>query len=374
MCKVMLVFGTRPEAIKMAPVYHAFAKENDFEVKVVTTGQHTDLLQQVIDAFHIQVDYDLKIMKEKQGVSYIVSSILERLPSVLENEKPDIVLVHGDTSTSFAAALATFNLQIPVGHVEAGLRTNNKYFPFPEEMNRRLTGQIADIHFAPTQMNKENLNREGIIENVYVVGNTIVDAIALTVGKDYIFHNDILNRIDFSSNRYILVTAHRRENWGRNIGMLCQAIKDISEKYKDIRFIWPVHANPVVKNQIYALCETCDNIILMDSLDVFDTHNLIERCYMIVTDSGGIQEEGTALGKPVLVFREETERMEAIAAGVARLIGTSYNGVMQNVEEILDNPNLYEKMAQASDVFGNGTTSSCIVKYVRGFLNGRKNI
>lgn len=369
MKKIMLIFGTRPEAIKMAPVYKAFRNEKDFETKVVTTGQHTDLLQQVIEAFHVHVDYDLKIMKEKQGVSYIISSILERLPAVLESEKPDIVLVHGDTSTSFAAALAAFNLQIPIAHVEAGLRTNNKYFPFPEEMNRRLTGQLADIHFAPTKMNQDNLNKEGIYQNVYVVGNTIVDAISYTVKPDYVFRNEALNSIDFQKSKYILVTAHRRENWGENIGMLCRAIKELTARYQNIKFIWPVHANPIVKNQVYELCGNCNDIILMDSLDVFDTHNLINRCYMIVTDSGGIQEEAAALGKPVLVFRKETERKEAVLAGVAKLMGTSYDDVLRHIQEILDDDELYERMAKSSDVFGRGTTSDEIVAYIRGYLN-----
>lgn len=373
MDKIILIFGTRPEAIKMAPVYRAFMKNDNFQVKVVITGQHTDLLKQVIDAFDIHVDYDLKIMKEKQGVSYIVSSILDRLPSVLEGEKPDIILVHGDTSTSFAAALAAFNLQIPVAHVEAGLRTNHKYFPFPEEMNRRLTGQIAELHFAPTQQNKKNLSREGIEKNVYVVGNTIVDALKMTVKDGYVFNEPRLNSMNFTTCKYILVTAHRRENWNTHIGELCAAIRDLSFRYDNIKFIWPVHTNPVVKNQVYELCGDSENIILMNPLDVFDTHNLIAKCYMIVTDSGGIQEESTALGKPVLIFREETERMEAVDAKVARLIGTSYEGVFQNVKELLEHEDVYEKMANASNVFGDGNTSKYIIKYVRGFLNDETN-
>lgn len=373
MYKVILIFGTRPEAIKMAPVYQAFKASNDFEVKVITTGQHTDLLWQVIDAFDIKVDYDLKIMKEKQGVSYIVSSILERLPEVLEQERPDLVLVHGDTSTSFAAALAAFNLQIPVTHVEAGLRTNNKYFPFPEEMNRRLTGQIADLHFAPTGDNRDNLLTEGICKQVHVVGNTIVDALKLTVKEDYCFKDEVLNQLDFQKNRYILVTAHRRENWGENIGELCRAIKDVAKEYSDVKFIWPVHANPIVREQVTALCKEEENIYLLNPLDVFDTHNLISRCYMIVTDSGGIQEESTALGKPVLIFRAETERMEAVKVGVARLAGVSYEGVMKHVKELLEKEDAYKKMATASDVFGDGRTSEKMVDIVRGYFENGKD-
>lgn len=373
MHKVMLIFGTRPEAIKMAPVYQAFLSHKDFQMKVVTTGQHTDLLNQVIQAFNIHVDYDLKIMKDKQGISYIISSILDRLPEVLEAEKPEMVFVHGDTSTSFAAALAAFNMQIPVAHVEAGLRTNNKYFPFPEEMNRRLTGQIAQLHFAPTMKNEGNLRREGILNHIYVVGNTIVDALRITVKDNYKFNEECLNMMDFKSCRYILVTAHRRENWGQHIGELCQALKNLTKEYENVRFIWPVHANPIVNNQVHELCGDCENIILLKPLDVFDTHNLIAKCHLIVTDSGGIQEESTALGKPVLIFRKETERIEAVDAQVARLIGTSYDGVFMNVKEILNNENLYQRMANASDVFGDGYTSEHIVEYVRRYLDDKSN-
>ena len=373
MYKVMLIFGTRPEAIKMVPVYNAFMKHKDFQIKVVTTGQHTDLLTQVIDAFSIRVDYDLKIMKEKQGISYIISSILQRLPAVLEKEKPNIILVHGDTSASFAAALAAFNLQIPIAHVEAGLRTRNKYFPFPEEMNRRLTAQIADMHFAPTKQNANNLQNEGILDNIYIVGNTIVDALKLTVGKNYRFHDERLNTLDFSKDKYILVTAHRRENWGANIGELCRVIKDIVYKYPDVRFIWPVHANPIVKEQVYSLCGEVAHITLMEPLNVFDTHNLIAKCYMIVTDSGGIQEESTALGKPVLIFREETERMEAVEVGVARLAGTSYKGIYNGIHDLLENTESYQQMAKSSNVFGDGKTAEYIVEHVRGFLDDKSN-
>ena len=365
----MTVFGTRPEAIKMAPLYKVLKKQSDMDVITCVTGQHTNLLYQVLDAFGIMPEYDLHIMKQGQSLSYIIASIIEKITDVLQKEKPDIVLVHGDTSTSFAAALAAFNLKIPVGHVEAGLRTYDRYLPFPEEMNRRLTGQLANIHFAPTEKNKKMLFDENIKENVYVTGNTVIDAIKLTVKENYVFHNNQIGKLDFSKKRYTLITAHRRENWGENIEGLCDVINKITENIEDAAFIWPVHANPVVRDVVTKNCANNPNVILTESLDVFDMHNLMSRCYMIVTDSGGLQEEGPSLGKPVLVFRTQTERQEAVEAGTVKLMGVDTTNVYNDIYRLYNDTDIYNTMSKAVNPFGDGHASERIVNCIRTFLN-----
>ena len=306
--KVMTVFGTRPEAIKMAPLVHALEQNENTESIVCVTAQHREMLDQVLDIFGIRPDYDLNIMQPRQTLATITEKSLHGLDEVLEKAQPDIVLVHGDTSTTFAGALAAFYHKIPVGHVEAGLRTYDKYSPFPEEMNRKLTGQIATLHFAPTPRNRDNLAREGITEGVSVVGNTVVDAIHMTVKPDFAFRDEQLKKLDFENNRVVLVTAHRRENYGEPMENICRAIAELSEAYPDVHFVYPVHLSPYVRETAEKFLGGNDRIHLIHPLTVDEMHNLMARCFMIMTDSGGLQEEAPSLGKPVLVLRRETER------------------------------------------------------------------
>ncbi|MCR5235068.1 MAG: UDP-N-acetylglucosamine 2-epimerase (non-hydrolyzing) [Lachnospiraceae bacterium] len=354
MIKVLIVFGTRPEAIKMCPLVLELKKHKEIECVVCLTGQHREMLSQVLDAFDIKEDYNLSIMETNQTLTDITAAVLVGMDPIIESEKPDIVLVHGDTTTSFAAALAAFYRKIPVGHVEAGLRTGNIYLPFPEEMNRLLTDRIATYYFAPTELNKINLNKEGIESNIYVTGNTVIDAFAYTVKKDYIFSEEKLNRIDYGKQRVIPVTAHRRENLGQPLHNICCALKDLAEQNEDILFIYPVHLNPAVRNEVYATLSGIENVILTDPIDVWDMHNLIARCYMVITDSGGLQEEAPHMGKPVLVLRNETERPEAVTAGTVRIIGTEKNMIIEETRRLIINREEYEKMAKAVNPYGDG--------------------
>ena len=362
MLKVLTVFGTRPEAIKMCPLVLELKKHHEIECTVCLTGQHREMLFQVKEAFGLVEDYNLNIMKEKQSLSDITVAVLEKMEPILLKEMPDIVLVHGDTTTSYATALAAFYQKIPVGHVEAGLRTGDIYSPFPEEMNRLLTDRLSTFFFAPTDENCNNLKKEGIYNNIFKTGNTVIDALKYTVSDNYIFNNNRLNEIDFENEKVVLVTAHRRENHERGIKNICLAIAELAKEFKDISFVYPVHMNPTVRDIVYSELINIDNVILMDPIDVIDMHNLISRCYMVMTDSGGIQEEAPHFGKPVLVLRNKTERPEAVEAGTVKVIGTDKDNIFKESKCLLEDVKLYNTMARAINPYGDGYASERIVK------------
>lgn len=366
---VMTIFGTRPEAIKMAPLIKEIEGNRHMESTVCVTAQHREMLDQVLDIFGIVPDYDLDIMKEKQSLSGITSRVLSGLEKVIQGEKPDIILVHGDTTTTFAGSLAAFYNKVKVGHVEAGLRTFNKYFPFPEEMNRKLTGSLADIHFAPTATAKRNLLNEGIKDEcIYVTGNTVIDAMEKTVDKNYIFENETLRKLDFKNKRIIFITAHRRENWGQPLENICMAFKDITEAYDDVELVYLVHMNPVVSDTARRILGGDAKIHLLPPLNIKETHNLMDRCYLVLTDSGGLQEEAPHLGKPVLVLRDVTERPEAVEAGTLKVIGTDRDRIFKETSMLLDNENEYQSMANAANPFGDGKASMRIVKSIMHYF------
>lgn len=361
--KVMTLFGTRPEAIKMAPLVKELEKYEEIQSKVCVTGQHREMLDQVLELFDIKPDFDLNIMKSKQTLTGITTKVLEGFEEVLENERPDIVLVHGDTTTTFAGSLAAFYKQIKVGHVEAGLRTFDKYFPFPEEMNRKLTGAIADMHFAPTVGSKNNLLREGVKEaDIFVTGNTVIDAMEHTVEKEYIFENEVLNNINFENKKIIMVTAHRRENWGEGIENICSSLAQIVKENKDVELVYLVHLNPVVKDVVYKHLDGKERIHLLPPLDTKETHNLMNKAYLIMTDSGGLQEEAPHLGKPVLVLRDVTERPEAVSAGTVKLVGTDVDTINGEATKLINSKEEYEKMSKAINPYGDGKSSVRIVE------------
>lgn len=365
MIKVLIVFGTRPEAIKMCPLVHEIGKYDDLKCVVCVTGQHKEMLEQVLDFFGVNANYNLGIMKQQQTLSAITTSILTGMDDVLNEENPDLVLVHGDTSTAMAAALAAFYKRIPVGHVEAGLRTYDIFSPYPEEMNRQIIDRIATYLFAPTENNRNNLKSEGITNNVYVTGNTVIDSLKYTVREKYTFENELLRNVDYDK-WIILVTAHRRENWGTNIENICEAVKTLTHIYNDILFVFPVHLNPVVRSVVYAILQGVENVVLTEPLSVFDMHNLERRCDIVLTDSGGLQEEAPAFGKPVLVLRTETERQEAVDAGTAKVIGCEINSIIDEVSILHDNHEMYEKMASADNPYGDGMACKRIVDIIRG--------
>lgn len=351
---VMLVFGTRPEAIKMCPLVNELKKRPEIRTVVCVSGQHREMLDAVLRAFNVVPDYDLAIMKDRQTLFDITVNILERIRAVLEEVKPDVVLVHGDTSTTFVTALACFYLQIPVGHVEAGLRTYNIYSPYPEEFNRQAVSVIAKYNFAPTELSRENLLREGRKpESIYVTGNTAIDALKTTVRADYT-HPELEWA---AGSRLIMITAHRRENLGEPMHRMFRAIRRIIEEHPDVRAIYPIHMNPVVREEANAELGGCDRIRIIEPLDVLDFHNFLSRSYLILTDSGGIQEEAPSLGKPVLVMRDTTERPEGIAAGTLRLVGTEEEIIYKNFKELLEDRAAYDKMAHASNPYGDGFAS-----------------
>jgi UDP-N-acetylglucosamine 2-epimerase (non-hydrolysing) len=355
---VMTIFGTRPEAIKMAPLIKELKKDPGFEVTVCVTAQHREMLDQVLDIFRIVPDYDLDIMKEKQSLSGITSRVLTGLEEILKKEKPDMVLVHGDTTTTFAASLASFYNHISVGHVEAGLRTFDKYFPYPEEMNRKLTGSLADIHFAPTSRARNNLLAEGVkAEYIYVTGNTVIDAMSETVDRGYAFRDPTLGKLDFEKRRVIMITAHRRENWGQPLKNICSAFKDIVDRYDDVELVYLVHLNPAVSETAFSILGEIPRVHLLPPLDMKETHNLMDRCAMVLTDSGGLQEEAPHLGKPVLVLRDVTERPEAVEAGTLKVIGTDRERILEEVSMLLDDSALYGRMAGSVNPFGDGRAS-----------------
>lgn len=348
---VMLVFGTRPEAIKMCPLVNELKTRKGIKTVVCVTGQHRQMLDQVLDVFNVVPDYDLSIMKDKQTLFDITTNILNRIKTVLEETKPDVVLVHGDTSTTFVTALACFYLQIPVGHVEAGLRTYNIYSPYPEEFNRQAVSIISRYNFAPTELSKQNLLREGKkAETIYVTGNTAIDALKTTVKPNYT-HPEL---VWAKSSRLIIITAHRRENLGEPMHHMFRAIRRIMDEHKDVKAIYPIHMNPIVRQEADEELSGCDRIHIIEPLEVVDFHNFLAQSYMILTDSGGIQEEAPSLGKPVLVMRDTTERPEGIKAGTLKLVGTDEQTIYDNFKELLENKQAYDAMAHASNPYGDG--------------------
>lgn len=363
--KVISIFGTRPEAIKMAPLVKILKSMDEFEAKVCVTAQHREMLDQVLDIFKIVPDFDLNIMKDKQTLTGITSRVLEGLEYIFSKERPDIVLVHGDTTTTFAASLAAFYQKISVGHVEAGLRTYDKYFPFPEEMNRKLTGAIADLHFAPTEKSKNNLLREGVNEkNIFITGNTAIDAMKHTVEDSYNFSNETLNDLDYKNRKIIMITAHRRENWGTGIENICKALKRIVMENKEVEIVYLVHLNPIVRDVVYKYLDNTERVHLLDPLDTKETHNLMNKCFMVMTDSGGIQEEAPHLGKPVLVLRDVTERPEAVEAGKMKLVGTDVEKIVSEANKLISDKEEYEKMSKAINPYGDGKASERIAQAI----------
>ena len=363
MKKVMLVFGTRPEAIKMCPLVNELKTRKEIETIVCVTGQHRQMLDQVLEAFSVVPDYDLSVMKDRQTLFDVTTNILNRIREVLETVRPDVVLVHGDTSTTFVTALACYYLQIPVGHVEAGLRTYNIYSPYPEEFNRQAVGIIAAYHFAPTELSKENLLKEGKKpETIYVTGNTAIDALKTTVRKDYT--HPVLEWA--KDSRLIMITAHRRENLGEPMKHMFRAIRRVCDEHPDIKAVYPIHMNPAVRETAQAILGDDERIRIIEPLDVLDFHNFLSRSYLILTDSGGIQEEAPSLGKPVLVMRDTTERPEGIAAGTLKLVGTDEGTIYENFKMLLEDQEAYRKMSTASNPYGDGFASKRIADILEG--------
>lgn len=364
--KVMTVFGTRPEAIKMAPLVKRLNAEEGVESVLCVTAQHREMLDQVLELFELEPDYDLNIMKPNQTISQITSNALMGLEEVLKKEQPDVVLVHGDTTTAFAAALAAFYQQIKVGHVEAGLRTYDKYSPYPEEMNRVLTGHIADFHFAPTERNKNNLLRENVKEeSIFITGNTVIDALHEVAGKPYEFEDDTLKKIDFDGRRVITVTCHRRENLGENMEHIFGAVRMIAEEFEDVEVVYPVHLNPKVREIAGRVLDGMDRVHLIEPLQYQPFVNLMAKSYFIITDSGGMQEEAPSLGKPVLVVRRETERPEAVEAGTVKLAGVEKETIYSMSRELLVDRAAYDAMAHAANPYGDGHACERIVDILK---------
>ncbi|MBC2170431.1 non-hydrolyzing UDP-N-acetylglucosamine 2-epimerase [Listeria booriae] len=361
--KVMSVFGTRPEAIKMAPLVLALEGQPEFfESRVVITAQHREMLDQVLDIFNVQPDVDLNIMQKQQTLTDITTRAMQGLNEVIATEKPDIVLVHGDTTTSFAAALAAFYNQTAIGHVEAGLRTWNKYSPFPEEMNRQLTGVMADLHFSPTAQSKQNLISEGKNEDaIFVTGNTAIDALKTTVQDDY--HHPILEEL--GDHRLILMTAHRRENLGAPMQGIFEAVREIAEAREDVEIVYPMHMNPAVREKATAILGGHPRIHLIEPLDAIDFHNFLKKSYLVFTDSGGVQEEAPGMGVPVLVLRDTTERPEGVEAGTLKLIGTAKEDLKKEAFDLLDNESSYAKMTNANNPYGDGEASARILEAIK---------
>lgn len=359
--KVMTVFGTRPEAIKMAPLIKELEKRDNIDSIVCVTAQHREMLDQVLEIFNINPDYDLNLMKSNQTLTSITANVLEELNTVINEVKPDIVLVHGDTTTTLSASLAAFYNQCKVGHVEAGLRTYNKYSPYPEEINRQVTGVIADLHFAPTNESKKNLIKEGKCESdIYVTGNTAIDTLKTTVKSNYT--NEIIDKI--GNDRIILLTAHRRENLGDTMKNMFLAIKKIVEEFNDVQVVYPVHLNPKVRDVADEILGDNKKIHLIEPLNVVDFHNFMEKSYIIMTDSGGIQEEAPSLGKPVLVLRDTTERPEGVEAGTLKLVGTNKDNIYEATKELLTDKEVYKAMSTASNPYGDGFASKYIVDII----------
>ncbi|GAA6112608.1 UDP-N-acetylglucosamine 2-epimerase (non-hydrolyzing) [Apilactobacillus apinorum] len=369
--KVMTIFGTRPEAIKMAPIILEMKKRSDqFEPITVLTGQHKEMLDQVMDIFNIQSDYNLHVMKAEQTLSSITTTVISKLDSVIEEAKPDIILVHGDTTTTFAAAISAFYHQVPLGHVEAGLRTWDKYSPYPEEMNRQMTDILSDVYFAPTELSKENLLKQNLDQDkIYVTGNTAIDALKQTVDTDY--HHDVLDDIS-DQHKIILLTMHRRENQGEPMRRTFEVIKEEVLKRDDIEVVYPVHLSPSVQNIAHDVFDGIDRVHLIEPLDVVDFHNMAARSYFIMTDSGGVQEEAPSLGKPVLVLRDTTERPEGVNAGTLKLVGTNQDNVRKAFDKLIDDDQLYQKMATAQNPYGDGTASIQILDAIKNIFTNKR--
>jgi len=363
---IMAVFGTRPEAIKMAPLLKALQREENYNLTITVTAQHREMLDQVLNLFELEADYDLDIMKQRQTLSGITARIIKKLDKILQAEKPELLLVHGDTTSTFVAALTSFYHQIKVAHVEAGLRTHNKFSPFPEEINRQLTGVLADLHFSPTKTAQKNLLAENVDpEKIYITGNTVIDALLSVVNDDYVFENEVLKKIDFDNKKVILLTAHRRENLGEPMENIFRAVKDLSEEVDNLEVIFPVHLNPVIRELSKKLLGDYENIHLIEPLDYLPFVNLISRSDIVLTDSGGIQEEAPSLGKPVLVLRDTTERPEALEAGTVIKVGTDYDRIYQESYKLLTDEEEYKKRAAAVNPYGDGKA----VKRITAALN-----
>ncbi|MCI9431728.1 MAG: UDP-N-acetylglucosamine 2-epimerase (non-hydrolyzing) [Oscillospiraceae bacterium] len=352
--RIMSVFGTRPEAIKMAPLVKELAARKEIESICCVTAQHREMLDSVLQVFGLKPDWDLDIMTPRQTLSTITSKCLTGMDEAIDALKPDMILVHGDTSTTFAGALSAFYHQVPVGHVEAGLRTYDKYSPYPEEMNRKLVTQIADLYFCPTENNRENLRREAVTEGVFVTGNTVIDALKTTVRPDYVFDTEELNRLPYGGKKILLVTCHRRENYGQPMEDIMSALAHIARTHEDVELVYPVHLSPVVQECARKHLGDIPNVHLIAPLAADEMHNLMARCYLVLTDSGGLQEEAPALGKPVLVLRRETERPEAVQAGTVKLAGVRYEDIIRMAGELIDDPAAYAAMAHAVNPYGDG--------------------
>lgn len=367
--KIMILFGTRPEAIKMAPLVIALKKDPRFQTLVTLTAQHREMLDQVLELFSITADYDLNLMIPGQTLSYLTASILNELKPILVAESPDMILVHGDTTSAFAAALSAFYEQIPVGHVEAGLRTKNKYSPYPEEMNRTLIGQLGDLHFSPTAGNRDNLIREDIAQaDIVITGNTVIDALLMTVKDNYHFKNPRLNTIDYYKQRVILLTSHRRENIGEPMKNIFSAIRELVLANPNIEVVFPMHPNPLIAETALPLLSDLDRVHILAPLDYAEMSNLMGRAYLVLTDSGGIQEEAPAMGKPVVVLRQETERPEAVAAGTVVMGGIDKADIIRITQHLLDDPEAYQTMAHAVNPYGDGKASQRICAAIAGYF------
>ena len=369
--RIMSVFGTRPEAIKMAPLVKELACREEIESLCCVTAQHRQMLDSVMKVFDLRADCDLDIMTPRQTLSSITSKCLTGMDGAIERLKPDMILVHGDTSTTFAGALSAFYHQVPVGHVEAGLRTYDKYSPFPEEMNRRLVTAIADLYFCPTKNNRDNLLKEGIEKGIFITGNTVIDALRTTVRSDYVFTTQKLNELDYENRKVILVTCHRRENYGEPMKNIMLALRQIAEQNEDVELVYPVHLSPVVREAVDAYLRGAPRVHLIEPLPADEMHNIMARCYMVLTDSGGLQEEAPALGKPVLVMRRETERPEAVEAGTVKLCGVVQDDIVTMAERLIRDRNAYEKMAHAVNPYGDGKACARIADAIEWHFGRR---
>ena len=370
--RILSVFGTRPEAIKMCPLVQELGRREGIESLCCVTAQHRQMLDSVLEVFHVKPDWDLDIMTPRQTLSTITSKCLTGMDEAIDALKPDMILVHGDTSTTFAGALSAFYHQVPVGHVEAGLRTYDKYSPFPEEMNRKLVSAIADLYFCPTINNKNNLLREGITQGLFVTGNTVIDALKTTVREDYHFATEELNHLPYGETKILLVTCHRRENYGEPMKQIMLALRQIAEEHEDVELVYPVHLSPVVREAVDAYLRGAPRTHLIDPLPADEMHNLMARSYLVLTDSGGLQEEAPALGKPVLVLRRETERPEAVEAGTVRLAGVDQKTIVEMASKLIDSPEAYAEMAHAVNPYGDGHACRRIADAIEWYFGRRQ--